>query len=90
MPKKLEEWVKKFKNESEAIRYIRQKTGFSERHIRRFLKGYKTQKYTTALKLALATGLPVEEFLYIPINLNPSSKKQSVNEEESLTVEVKR
>ena len=88
MPITLKDWVKRFKTQKEAIEYIQKRTGLSERHIRRFLKGYKTQKFPTALRLSKATGLPIEEFLFIPKNLFQENQAQSVEEKEKTTVEV--
>jgi len=90
MPTTLKDWVKQFKTQKEAITYIQKRTGFSERHIRRFLKGYKTQKFLTALKMSSATGLPIEEFLFIPSNLNSFPQNESVKKEEKTTVGVER
>ena len=59
----LESWIKKFPSEKEAIKYLMQETGFSERHIRRFIQGWKTDKLSTAIKISRATGIPPEHFL---------------------------
>ena len=59
----LEDWIKKFPSEKEAIKYLIKETGFSERHIRRLLQGWKTDKLSTAIKISKATGIPPENFL---------------------------
>ena len=59
----LEDWIKKFSSEREAVRYLMKETGFSERHIRRLIRGWKTDKLSTAIRLSKATGIPPENFL---------------------------
>lgn len=58
------EWNKRVGGRKKAIEIL-QSHGFSRTHANRILSGWKTVKYTTALKLANITGLPVEEFLRI-------------------------
>lgn len=60
----IKEWKEKVGGRKKAIEILQQH-GFSRTHANRILSGWKTVKYTTALKLANITGLPVEEFLRI-------------------------
>lgn len=62
--KDIKEWKEKVGGRKKAIEILQQH-GFSRTHANRILSGWKTVKYTTALKLANITGLPVEEFLRI-------------------------
>lgn len=50
-------------SKKELLKRIVEEVGISERHARRFLEGYKTQKYTIAKKVAEVLGVPVETFL---------------------------
>lgn len=50
-------------SKKELLKRIVEEAGISERHARRFLEGYKTQKYTIAKKVAEVLGVPVETFL---------------------------